>query len=408
MSASSSALRQKTLRIQTPRVFLPLIKPARYKGGYGGRGSGKSHFFAELLIERALCQPGLRAVCIREVQRSLAQSSKRLIEDKIVTLGVSSLFDVQKPEIKTPGGGIILFEGMQNHTAESIKSLEGYDLAWVEEAQTLSQISLDMLRPTIRKPGSELWFSWNPRKSNDPVDAFFRGGEMPPGAVVVKANWRDNPWFEQTELVEEKDWDQRRDPDKYAHIWLGEYQRNSEARVFHNWRVDEFETPKDVRFYLGADWGFSVDPTVLVRCWISDRKLFVDYEAWQVGCEIDRTPTLFDKVPGARQWPIRADSSNPQTISFMRRNGFQNITAAVKGPGSVEEGVEFLKSYDIVVHPRCKHVIDELSMYSFEIDKKTNEVLPRLADKKNHTIDSLRYAIESLRHVSQPATFGRY
>lgn len=391
----------KTLRIQTAKAFLPLIEHARYKGAYGGRGSGKSHFFAESLVERALMQPGLLAVCIREVQRTLQQSSKRLIENKIRAFGLGSLFEVTKNEgIKTPGGGLIIFEGMQNHTAESIKSLEGFDIAWVEEAQTLSQTSLDMLRPTLRKRGSELWFSWNPRHAKDPVDAFFRAAEPPPRSIVVRANWQDNPWFsEDTELSDDKAYDQRRDPDKYAHIWLGEYQRRSEARVFHNWKVDEFETPADARFYLGADWGFSVDPTVLVRCWVNGRTLYVDYEAWQVGCEIDRTPALFDKIPGSRHWPIKADSSNPQSISYMQRNGFPSISPAVKGPGSVEEGVEFLKGYDIVVHPRCRHVADELSMYSYEIDKQTNEVLPKLADKKNHTIDSLRYAVEGVRRT---------
>lgn len=355
-----------------------------------------------------MMQDGLRAVCIREVQKSLQQSSKRLLEDKIKALGVGGYFRVLKTEIGTPGGGLIIFEGMQDHTAESIKSLEGYDIAWCEEAQTLSRASLDMLRPTLRKSGSELWFSWNPRRQADPVDAFFRSEVEPPRSVIVKANWPDNPWFgSDTELIDDKDYDQRRDPDRYAHIWLGEYQRNSESRVFRNWKVDDFETPKDVeRFYLGADWGFSVDPTVLVRCFIQGRTLFVDQEAWKVGCEIDGTPALFDKVTDARKWPITADSSNPQSISYMRRNGFEHIKPSVKGPGSVEEGVEFLKSYDIVAHPRCQHVIDELSTYSYQIDKQTGDVLPKLADKKNHTIDALRYALEGLRRAPAEIDIG--
>lgn len=406
MSTASSAL-SSALQIQTAEAFEPLLAPARYKGAYGGRGSGKSHFFAEALVEHCVIHPGTLAVCIREVQRTLQQSSKRLIENKITAFGLSG-FDVQKPEIKTPGGGLIIFEGMQNHTAESIKSLEGYDIAWVEEAQTLSQTSLDLLRPTIRKPGSELWFSWNPRKPTDPVDAFFRGAERPPRSVLVEANWHDNPWFGETELVADRDYDRRRDPEKYAHIWLGKYQTKSEARVFKNWKEEDFETPADARFYLGADWGFSIDPTVLVRCWINGRNLYVDYEAWKVGCEIDHTPSLFDTVPGARRWPIKADSSNPQSISYMARNGFQNITPSVKGPGSVEEGVEFLKGYDIIVHPRCRHVIDELTSYSYEVDKQTGDILPVLADKKNHTIDSLRYAVEGVRRAPAQPIFGRY
>lgn len=393
MSASSSAL-----QIQTPEVFEPLLYSSRYKGAHGGRGSGKSHFFAEMLIEKALMQPGLRWVCIREVQKSLEQSVKRLVEDKIEGLNVGSRFRVLKTEIETPGDGLIIFQGMQNHTADSIKSLEGYDGAWIEEAQSLSQRSLDLLRPTIRKPGSEIWASWNPSSAKDPIDAFFRGGETPPGGVIVQANWSDNPWFPDV-LREEKDYDRRRDPDKYQHIWGGGYQTNSEARVFKNWREEFFETPSGSQFYFGADWGFSVDPTVLVRCFIDGRTLYVDQEAYQVGCEIDRTPSLFDKVEQSRLWAIRADSARPETISYMRRNGFPKISSATKGPNSVRDGIEFLKSYDIVVHPRCTHLIDELTLYSFKTDPLTGDVLPVLEDNKNHIIDALRYALEGVRRA---------
>ena len=394
------------LQIQTAEVFEPLLGASRYKGAHGGRGSGKSHFFAELLIEKAILEPGLRWVCIREVQKSLEQSVKRLLEDKIEALKVGSLFRVLQTEIKTPGDGLIIFQGMQNHTADSIKSLEGYDGAWCEEAQTLSQRSLDLLRPTIRKPGSELWFSWNPNKPTDPIDTFLRK-QPPPSAQVLRANYSDNPWLPDV-LREEMEWDKRRDPDKYAHIWLGEYQRNSEARVFHNWRVDEFETPANARFYFGADWGFSVDPTVLVRCWIEGRTLYIDREAYKVGCEIDRTPDLFRTIDGSESWPITADSARPETISYMQRHGFPRIKPAMKGKGSVEDGIEFLKSYDIVIHPRCKHTIDEFSLYSYKVDKLTDEVLPVLEDKKNHVIDSVRYAVEGLRRKSPAPIFGIY
>lgn len=383
------------LQIETPEAFVPLLEPARYKGAWGGRGSGKSHFFGELLVEECLIQP-TRAVCVREIQKSLDQSVKRLIEDKIAALGVQHRFRVLNTHIEVDNGGVIIFQGMQNHTADSIKSLEGFRIAWVEEAQSLSQRSLDLLRPTIRAPGSELWFSWNPSKDTDPVDVLLRGAELPPGAIVVPANWSDNPWFPD-ELRDEKDYDQRRDPEKYAHIWLGEYQRNTEARVFRNWRVEAFETPTDARFYLGADWGFSVDPTVLVRCFIQGRTLYVDQEVYQVGCEIDRTPDLFRKIEGADRWPIRADSARPETISYMQRHGFPRVTPASKGAGSVEDGIEFLKSYDIVVHPRCRHTADELALYAYKTDKLTGEVLPVLEDKKNHVIDALRYAVELLR-----------
>lgn len=400
-----------TLDIETAAVFEPLLHPARYKGAWGGRGSGKSHFFGELMIEEQIRDPASSSVCIREVQKTLDQSVKRLLELKIASLNAGAYFDVQDAKIKCiQGPGLITFAGMQNHTAESIKSLEGYKRAWVEEAQSLSQRSLDLLRPTIRLPESELWFGWNPGFATDPIDALLRGSDPPPGAVVVKANYRDNPWLPDV-LVKELEYDQKRDPDKFAHIWLGEYQRNSEARVFRNWTIEEFETPSNATLRFGADWGFSVDPTVLIRCFIgrfekgdaiADDKgthLFVDYEAHEIGCEINKTPFLFDTVPDSRRWPITADSARPETISYMRKNGFPKIAPAIKGARSIEEGVEFLKSYDIVVNPRCSHAIDDLTLYSFELDPLTQKVTNKLADKSNNVIDALRYACEGARRA---------
>lgn len=337
------------------------------------------------------------------MQKSLEQSVKRLLEDKIESLGVGRDFGVKQFEIETPGGGLIIFQGMQNHTADSIKSLEGFDGAWVEEAQSLSQRSLDLLRPTIRKEGSELWFSWNPHQETDPVDSLLRCDSLPPGAVVVQANYRDNPWLPDV-LRAELDYDQRRDPDKFAHVWLGEYVRNSESRVFKNWTIEEFERPAGTIFRLGADWGFAVDPSVLIRCSIEGNRLYIDHEAYSVGCEIVNLPELFMGVPEAEKWPITADSARPETISHMQKNGFPRIRPAIKGSGSIEDGIEWLKSFDIVVHPRCKHTIDELTLYSFKTDPLTGAVLPILEDKNNHVIDALRYACEGARRAKPKKT----
>ena len=214
----------KRLRIPTAGAYLPLLSPSRYKGAWGGRGSGKSHFFAGLIAEEALRHPGYRAVCIREVQKSLKQSVKRLIEDKLTefNLGEAQGFKVYREVIETPGDGLITFTGMQDHTADSVKSLEGFDRAWVEEAQSLSDRSLSLLRPTIRKEGSEIWFSWNPMRATDPVDMLLRSDNTPTNTTVVNVNWSDNPWF--PKVLE----DERRDalemtPERYDHIWEGGY-----------------------------------------------------------------------------------------------------------------------------------------------------------------------------------------
>ena len=219
------------LAIEVAPVFEPLLERSRYKGAWGGRGSGKSQFFADALIIRCLSEPGLRVLACREIQKSLKESAKRLIESKIEEYGLGTLFEVQSAEIKTPGGGLIAFAGLQDHTSESIKSYEGFDVAWVEEAQTVSQRSLNLLRPTIRKPGSELWFSWNPRFDTDAVDVMLRGEEKPEGAIVVRANWCDNPWFPD-ELEQERLDCIRMQPEQYDHIWEGGYVTAVESAYF--------------------------------------------------------------------------------------------------------------------------------------------------------------------------------
>lgn len=218
------------LTIDTAAVFEPLLVPSRYKAAYGGRGSGKSHFFAGKLIEDSAAHPGecsgegLRSICIREVQKDLAQSSKALIEAKLRDFGLSERqgFKVFRDAIQTPGDGVITFKGMRDYTADSIKSLEDFKRAWWEEAHTATARSLNLLRPTIRAAGSELWFSWNPSRKIDPVDVIFRGMEKPTGAVVTSANWRDNPWFT-PELEQERLDCLRMQADQYDHIWEGGY-----------------------------------------------------------------------------------------------------------------------------------------------------------------------------------------
>ncbi len=222
-----------SLQIPTAEVFEPLLYPARYKGAWGGRGSGKSHFFGEMLVDDAIRNLGLRSVCIREVQKTLKQSSKKLIEDKIISLklGESNGFKVFREVIETPGDGLILFQGMQDHTADSIKSLEGFDRAWVEEAQTLSHTSLKLLRPTIRAEGSELWFSWNPRRKTDPVDVLLRQGKKPTNSIVVNANWSHNPWFPQV-LEQERLDGLENEAEEYDHTWDGGYAKVTKGAYF--------------------------------------------------------------------------------------------------------------------------------------------------------------------------------
>jgi hypothetical protein len=222
-------------------------------------GSGKSHHFAERIVDRMIEDPTIRAVCIREVQKSLRESAYRLIGDKIGALGVADRFRVLHDRIETPQGGVVIFMGMQDHTAESIKSLEGFRIAWVEEAQTLSEKSLELLRPTIRAPGSQMYFSWNPRNRMDAVDKFLRGDDVPKGAAVVQVNYDSNPWFPK-ELEAERLLDHRMRPDRYSHIWLGDYEPQAVGAIWTMRDINEgrqTEVPNDLSRILIA-----VDPAV--------------------------------------------------------------------------------------------------------------------------------------------------
>lgn len=382
-------------QLDIPAVFAPLLQPARYKGAYGGRGSGKSHFFAGYAVALMATRPNFRVVCVREIQNSIKDSVKQLIEDKIAQLGLAAFFTITDQEIRGRNGSLCIFRGLQNHTAASIKSLEGFDVAWIEEAQTISQLSLDLLTPTIRKDGSEIWASWNPVSEADPIDAMLRGDERD-NAIVVKANWNDNPYFPEA-LREDMERDRDRNPDKYAHVWEGKYQSLSEARIFRNWRVAELEVPDRIIWYGGVDFGFANDPTAALRCCMpDDRTLYVDHEAFEVGVPTDALPVFLGRIPDLRKWQCIADSARPETIDYLNRHGFPRMRGARKGRGSVEDGISFLQGLDLVVHPRCANLTRELASYAYEIDKRTGQILPVPQDDNNHGIDALRYATERL------------
>lgn len=375
-----------------------LWEPSRFKVMKGGRGSGKSRSAASALVLQAAASPQ-RVLCAREIQKSIKDSVKRLLDDEIERLGLSDYFESTENEIRGKNGSLFIFAGLRGNSA-SIKSMEGITRCWVEEAQTISQQSLNDLIPTIRAPGSEIWFTYNPKTPDDPVDKMFVTDEPPPSSIILNVNWQDNPWFPDI-LRMEMEYDRKRDLDKYLHVWEGQYWTSSEARVFKNWKVEEFEIQPSWIMRQGADWGFSVDPSVLVQCCIEGKKLYVPYEAYMVGCEIDALPDLFLSVPEAEKWPIVADSARPETISYMQRHGFPKMLPAIKGAKSLEEGIQFLQSFEIIVHPRCKHLIDELTLYSYKRDPLTDKVINVLEDKDNHVIDALRYACESARRMGK-------
>ncbi len=392
------------LDLPTPRWGLPFLEPKRYKGLKGGRASGKSHFFGEMVVEALILNPHLNIVCLREVQRSLKFSAKKLIEDKIRTFGAGGLFLVLDTEIRRRGDtgattGRIIFQGMQDHTADSIKSLEGFNIAWFEEASRMSRRSLELLRPTIREEGSEIWFSWNPDQETDPVEQFLLDPNRE-NAIVHHVNYTENIFCPEVMREEAEDW-RRNDPDTFGHVWLGEHNTKSDDQVLHGkWVVEEFRSKKSwAGPYYGADWGFSTDPNALVECWVDEEtnELFIRAEVWELHVEIDDTEDFFDKMSGMKGFVIRADNARPELISHMKRHSYPKIIAAEKWPGSIEDGISKLRSFRrIVIHSDCTKTAEEARLYKYKRDRLTDDILPEVIDKHNHCIDAIRYAIEPL------------
>lgn len=391
----------KMFRLLHPSVY------SRYRVASGGRGSGKSHAIAAALILRMLANR-LRVLCAREIQRSLRESVHHLLTAKIDELRLTDFFDINDREITCRAtSSEIIFAGLMTNV-QQLKSLEGVNLCWGEESESISQRSFEILTPTIRAALSEIWLSCNPDDPDAPIQGFIDGER--PDTLHEHVIFSDNPWFPEP-LEGERAYLQRVDDDAYRHVWLGECRLHSDAQVFKGkFHVEAFEP---AHFwdgpYQGADWGFSQDPTTLIRCWIFDRTLYIDQEAYALGCDIDRTPDLFDSVPGARQYLTRADNARPETISFMQRAGYPLVKACEKWSGSVEDGVAHIRSYErVVIHSRCTRTAEEFRLYSYKVDRLTSDVLPDLVDKNNHTIDALRYALEPLIRQGGTWSFGSF
>lgn len=288
---------------------------------------------------------------------------------------------------------------MQDHTSDSIKSLESFDDFWVEEAQRISARSIQLLIPTFRKNTSEGWFTWNPEQPTDPIE------QLKPDMLHAHVNYLDNLMCPQRS-IDQAEQMRARDIDAYNHIWLGGYNTRSETQVFHgHWVVDDFEIQPNWTPLHGVDFGFSQDPTTAVRCYLENRKLYISHEAYKVGLELDHTADFIkERLKGIEKYPIQADSARPESISYLQRHGLPMIKGVKKWSGSVEDGVEFLRSLDkIVIHTRCKKTQDEFKLYQYKKDRN-DEITRKIIDDHNHCIDAIRYAVVNLiRKTSAPA-----
>lgn len=376
----------------------------RYRLLSGGRDSGKSHSCARAALLRMLSER-IRLLCAREYQNSITESVHRLLVSLIDELKLAPFFDITDRSIicKVTGSEAI-FAGL-HHNAPQLKSLEAVKICWVEESAMVSKESLQILLPTIRMHESEVWFSYNPDSPDAAIEKF-RTDERS-DVRKVHVTWLDNPWHSNG-FDADREALRRNDPDMYAHIWLGECRTRSEAQVFGGkYRIDEFEASMCDGPYFGCDFGFSKDPTVLVRCWVANRTLYIDYEAYGVGCDIDKTAALFDTIPGARTRVIRADCARPETISYLQRDGYPLVQGCEKWKNCAEDGINFIRGYDeIVIHPRCVRVAEEMRLYSYKVDRLTGDVTRDLVDKNNDGVDALRYALEPLIKKKGAWCFG--
>lgn len=379
-------------------LFAPKRGEMRYRAAKGGRGSGKSFTFALMAAIWGYAEP-LRILATRELQVSIKESFHAEVKNAIESLPwLAAHYEIGESFIRGANGTEFIFKGLR-HNISSIKSMAQVDLCIVEEAEDVPESSWRDLLPTIRAPKSEIWVIWNPRLDGSPVDKRLVKA-MPPKAQVVTLNYSDNPWFPEV-LDAQRRYDQSSmDPALYAHIWEGEYLTNSNAQVLAGKvKVEEFTpAPEWNGPYLGADWGFAQDPTTAVKCWIHERRLYIEHEAYKVGLEIDQTADfLKERIPGIENYTIRADSARPETISYLKRHGLPRVEGVKKWPGSVQDGIAHLRSYDkIIIHPRCKEAIQETRLYSYKVDKLTGDILPDIVDSNNHVIDGIRYALGPL------------
>jgi phage terminase large subunit len=371
-----------------------LYAEARHKALFGGRGSGKSWAVATYLASVA-SKSRKRIVCARQFQNSIRDSSKELIEQRIRDLALSNQFSITDRYIfHNTNKSQFLFVGLERNI-ESIRSLEGADIVWVEEARTVSARSLEVLLPTIRKSSSEFIWTWNPEQPEDPIDAYFRSGPPPPRSIVTRVDFHDNPYFQGTEMPGELEVLKRGNPMRYRHVWLGEYDTRYESKIFPNAKVGRADVPPDTAPRYGMDFGFGGDPSFVVKVYIIEGKkqIYIAGEAFG-RVAMERLPTMMRSVLHSDDDLVRADSSLPGTIEFLQARGF-NMVPARKGPGSVKSGIMYLQSYEILIDPSCEGMREEARLYSWMTDRITGKVLSTPVDAHNHGWDAVRYAVEN-------------
>lgn len=378
--------------------FLPLFDEDnphyhdRFLVFHGGRGSGKSIAAGDSCIVKGYRKKE-KILCFRQFQNSIGDSVLPLLDQEITDLGLRDFYDVQRNAIYGRNGTEFIFKGIHNNL-NSIRSLQGVTIAWGEEVQTLREEAYKVLIPTIREQGSQFILTYNPDLESDPTYQRFQVSP-PPNAHVVEVNYDQNPFFPDV-LREDMEWCRQTDVDAYMHIWRGMCRIHSAAQIMNGkWEISRFDPPPGVEYLHGVDFGFAVDPTTAVRCYIHDGCLYIYQECYKHRLDIDVTADAFKHaIPGIEDYIVRGDSARPETISYLQRHGIPNMVGVDKWPGSVEDGISVLRSFKkIIIHEQCIHTIQEAKLYSYKKHAQTGDILPEPLDANNHIWDAVRYAL---------------
>ena len=402
------------VNIQIPPKLIPLFTTPnlRYLVSKGGRGSGKTRSFALMTAIKGYMfaesyQSGV-ILCAREHLNSLADSSLEEIKQAIRSVPfLNNYYEMGENYIRTKNRLVeYTFSGLR-HNLDSIKSKARILLCWVDEAENVSEMAYRKLLPTVREENSQVYITYNPERRGSPTDTRFNHPEIYDDetgqliGICVEMNYSDNPWFPHVLDLERKRDKANLDDATYQWIWEGAYLEMSEAQIFKGkYEVKDFE-PDQVKWngpYIGLDFGFAQDPTACVKVWIHDDSLWIEHEGGKTGLDLDDTVEFLEKkIPDIRKYSVYADSARPESISHLKKKGLRRITGVEKGKGSVEDGIEFIKSFKrVYIHSRCKQTLHEFREYSYKKDRLTDDVLPIIIDKDNHYIDALRYALEKI------------
>lgn len=404
-------------KLQLAEKLQPLFSPRRYKVMHGGRGGGKSWAVAAVLLAMAADRP-LRVLCAREIQRSMKDSVHRLLKDTITRLGLDAFFEVLDSEIRGINGSLFLFSGLQSHTVDTIKSFEGVDIVWVEEAHGVSKKSWDVLIPTIRKEGSEIWLTLNPDMETD--ETYQRFISMPsPDTWVGQINWRDNPWF--PAVLEEERQKAKRSmlKDDYEHIWEGKARRVAAGAIYRH----EIETlylenrardvPYDPLLPVHTVWDLGWNDAMTIGMvqrgphdvrlidYIEDSHRTLDWYVAQLDKRSYRWGTDFLPHDG-RARNFQTGQSTQEQLQAMGRK-----SVVVQAQTSVEEGIKAVR----MLFPRCyfdktktARLLECLKRYQRQINTQTNEPMGPLHDEYSHGADMFRYVGQAVPVME--TTFG--